>query len=119
YQEIIMKPIAALLLLVTIAIVGQAAPPAPRKTRSPAEQEIIALENKWGHTIETGDASTLDRLLAPEFSLSAPDGTMTDRAGTLSDMKSGVIKFDSIVLNDLQVVVFGETALAFGLETEK
>ena len=34
-------------------------------------------------------------------------------------MKSGVLKFESFVINELKIRIYGDTAVGFGLTTEK
>ena len=51
--------------------------------------------------------------------LTDPDGHLISKAKADADLKSGTLTLESFHLDDLKIRVFGQTAIAYGLETEK
>lgn len=83
------------------------------------EQMIIKSQEEWADALVNRDFSVIDRVVAPDWQITLPDGTVSTKAQVDADMKSGVIVFESFKIDDLKVRVDGNTAIAFGLETEK
>ena len=89
-------------------------------TVSPAsenvEQVITRLENDWVTAIVKKDTSTIDRLLADDFSGTTNDQVYS-KADAIEDVKSGT--HDSLQLDNIKVRVFGDTAIATMGQEEK
>ena len=68
--------------------------------------------------IVTKDTSTLDRLLAPEFTGTSPTGYTYSKEMAISDIKSGVYLVDRMDLEEISVNVYGDTAVAFTMQKE-
>ena len=83
------------------------------------EKLIIQMEKDWAIALVKGDAAAVDKIVAPEYVQTDFTGSIVGRAQLLADMKSGDLKFASFTVDELKVVVFGDTALAFGVDTEK
>jgi ketosteroid isomerase-like protein len=81
-----------------------------------AEDDIARLEEQWVQAIVGKDAATIDRLLADDFV-----GTTNDRRyvkqDALTDVKEGT--HDLLRLDDVQVRIFGDTAIVDVDQTEK
>ena len=60
------------------------------------------------------DVGTLDKLLAAELSYTHSNAQVQDKGGFIGAIKSGAIKYLSIDPNDVNVVVFGNTAIVTG-----
>ena len=86
-------------------------PPEPQvdieKRLAGLEQELVAAALK-------GDEAFLDRVLAKEYRLTGPDGTVTDKKAELQKAKSGNPAYEPIAATDLQVNVFGNAAVLSG-----
>ena len=63
------------------------------------------------------DRVALDRLYADDFIGIGPSGTVRTKPQVLSDFTSGDLKFQSITTDDVQVRVYGNTAVETGLST--
>ena len=59
------------------------------------------------------DAAELDRTLAPDYVIVRDNGVVRSRAETLAGIKSGATKFTAFNLSDVQVRLYGDTAVTF------
>ena len=74
------------------------------------EKEITALETQWTQSQKTNNPDQLAPLLAEKFVGTGADGTMENRTETLAEAKA--TKWTSAGYEDLQVTVYGSTAIA-------
>jgi acetamidase/formamidase/ketosteroid isomerase-like protein len=89
-------------------------------TTSGAESEIRAMEKQWNEARVKADIATLDRILAPGWTVTHGDGTINTKAEYLADLKSGARTFSADVKEDqLSVRIDGDTAIASGLSDSK
>ncbi len=95
--------------------------PAPATDRSAAsvEDTIVRIERTWADALVKGDLAAWNRCLADDWIGTTPEGTIVTKAGAYSDLKARRVTRELFRLDDLKVRVYGETAIAFGLETEK
>ena len=82
---------------------------------SKAIQELRKLVQTWDKAFVAGDAATLDRLLADEFSFLGGQ----DKAQNLASLKSRSPEstVESAVSTDVEVQIYGNTAVVTGLDT--
>jgi ketosteroid isomerase-like protein len=81
-----------------------------------AAKDIRAIERQWNEARVEADVATLDRILAPDWTVTHGDGTINTKAEYLADLKSGARQFSADVKeDDLTVRVYGDTAVASGL----
>jgi ketosteroid isomerase-like protein len=80
---------------------------------------ITDLERSWVAAIVQKDTGTLDRLLAPEFNGTSPNGMTYTKEMAIADIKSGVYVVDRMDLDEISVNVYGNTAVAFTTQREK
>src|SRR5436190_4688256 len=74
------------------------------------EQHIRQLNDEWVKAIVRADEETLDRIMANDFYFTYPlEGD--DKAQFISDITSGDLKIQHIVREQLNVRVFGNTAV--------
>ena len=97
----------ALLVLASAAVV-QAQPDG-----AVTEKAIVALEEQWLKSQQTNNADLVAPLLADKFVNTGDDGRVTNRAQYLADSKAS--KFADAANENVQVTVFGHTAIATGL----
>ena len=83
-----------------------------QKTGGATEKTVTALEQTWLQSQKTSNPDPLAPLLADKFVNTGSDGTVTAKAETLALVK--MMKFDSGEYYDVQVTVFGGTAIATG-----
>jgi uncharacterized protein (TIGR02246 family) len=63
------------------------------------------------------DAAALDRIYADDFIGVGPSGTVRTKPQVLADFTSGNLKFQTITTDDVQVRVYGNTAVETGRST--
>jgi ketosteroid isomerase-like protein len=79
------------------------------------EQELRDLVRAWDEAYVKADTATLDRLLAPEFAfVGGPK-----KAEYLDSFKSRSFMVESAVSTEIQVQVYGDSAVLIGLDTIK
>jgi ketosteroid isomerase-like protein len=109
------------LILVSALVVGlstSSSPAADEKSKD-VEQTIQKLEQQWGDALVKRDQATIDHIAGADWVLIDPEGEILSKAKVDGDLKSGTAAFESFHLDDLKVRVFGDTVIAYGLETEK
>ncbi len=85
--------------------------------RAEDERTILAGEASWAAAVASGEVGAIERLLAEDFLGIAPDGSFTDKAGELEELRRGAGRFLSNRLNEVRVRVYGDTAIAQGSES--
>jgi ketosteroid isomerase-like protein len=74
------------------------------------EQHVRQLNDDWVKAIMRADGATLDRIMADDFFFTYPlEGD--DKAQFISDITSGDLKIEHITREQLNVRVFGHTAV--------
>jgi ketosteroid isomerase-like protein len=63
------------------------------------------------------DAAALDRIYADDFIGVGPSGTVRTKPQVISDFRSGDLKFQSITTDEVQIRIYGKTAVETGLST--
>ena len=106
--------IAVLVLTVAPMGVGQE----QRGNHRPIVEEAIRkLDNERIQAQIHADATALDRIYAADFIGVGPSGTVRTKPQVLLDFTSGALKFQSITTDDVQVRVYGNTAVETGRST--
>jgi ketosteroid isomerase-like protein len=123
-----MKPILVVLLLAMMLSTyafGQkkAAGAKPQASSSqtvvPAnrvQEQIKKLEEEWATAFIKRDAAALNRILADDYHIIDPSGSVSDKAQTIKDITSGGMVFESIKYDNLKVRVYGTFAIVTGGE---
>ena len=107
--------IVAVLTAATIAL-GQG-PRARRDQRMSVELAIRQVDHERIQAQIHADAVTLDRIYASDFIGIGPSGRVRTKPQVLSDFTSGDLRFQSITTDDVQVRVYGNTAVETGRST--
>ena len=107
--------IVAVLIAATIAL-GQR-PRARRDQRRSVEQVIRQVDYERIQAQINADAVVLDRIYAADFIGIGPSGRVRTKPQVISDFTSGDLKFQSITTDDIQVRVYGNTAVETGRST--
>src|SRR5262249_960481 len=87
--------------------------------KSKDEQAIQRVEQEWAAALVKGDQAMIDRIESPDWTLADPEGNLVTKAMSDADLKSGKLKFESVHGDEITIRVFGDSAIAFGLVTEK
>lgn len=89
------------------------------KASGNVQDQIKKLEEEWANGAIKGDASVVDRFEADDIVSTDPSGRVTGKQQDVQDVKSGELKFESMNLSDVKVSVYGNTAVATGVNTLK
>ena len=88
-----------------------------KSQKSSVEQVIRQLDNERIQAQIGADAVALDRIYADDFIGIGPSGTVRTKAQVIADFTSGDLKFQSITTDEVQVRVYGNTAVETGRST--
>jgi ketosteroid isomerase-like protein len=93
---------------------AQAQPSAPS-----VEDQIMRMERDRAAAVVKGDVATLEGLTSDDYVLINANGQLSDKAGTMNAIKTGVIKLTANDVSDMKVRVYGDTAIVTGKSTAK
>jgi len=108
--------LAVMMLAAATITVGQ-------KQRGHSDQDSIvvqAIKRIDGERIEAqihADAAALNRIYANDFIGVGPSGTVRTKPQVIADFTSGNLKFQSITTDEVEVRVYGNTAVETGIST--
>ena len=108
--------IVVVMLAVTSMALGQKQS-AKSDQRRNVEQVIRRLDDERIQAQVHADATALDRIYADDFVGVGPSGTVRSKPQVIADFTSGDLKFQSITTDEVQVRVYGNTAVETGLST--
>jgi len=83
------------------------------------QEEIKKLEDEPNRAILHGDFATLDRMTSDDYSFITLRGELRTKAEIVKGFKSGTFKYDSRVVSDMNVRVYGDTAIVTGRAIQK
>jgi ketosteroid isomerase-like protein len=101
-----------LLGLLGLLSLGGAAWSQAQQTSDGIEKAVAALENQWLQSYKTNNPDLVAPLLADKFVSTDSDGKVMNKAQSLADAKA--TKNVSADYENVQVTVFGDTAIATG-----
>lgn len=84
-----------------------------------AKQEIQQIERERNRAILTSDTSTLDRMTSDDYTFITLRGELRTKAEIIQGFKSGSFHYDSRQISDLNVRVYGSTAIVTGRSVQK
>ena len=90
---------------------------ARRPPKRSVDQVIRQVDHERIQAQIGADAAALDRIYADDFIGIGPSGTVRAKPQVLADFTSGDLKFQSITTDDVQVRVYGNTAVETGRST--
>jgi uncharacterized protein (TIGR02246 family) len=94
-----------------LSLAGAAWSQAPQ-TGGGTERAVAALENQWLQSQKTNNPELVAPLLADKFVSTSSDGKVMDKAHMLADAKA--TKWTNAEYENVQVTIFGDTAIATG-----
>jgi len=105
-------------LVLTVAAMGEGQKESARGSHQTSVEEIIRkLDNERIQAQIHADATALGRIYAADFIGVGPSGRVRTKPQVISDFTSGDLKFQSITTDDVQVCVYGNTAVETGRST--
>jgi len=84
-----------------------------------AEEDIKKMLKDVETALGKNDADALDKIYAPDYTLTNQDGVLQTRAERLAGIKSGDLKYESFAYSDITVRTYGETAVVNNIATFK
>jgi ketosteroid isomerase-like protein len=79
------------------------------------EAALVELQQQLARAWVTRDRSTVERIIAPEWTSTGPDGRATDRERVLEQVfATGVHKIHDVKIDDVKARVFGDAAVVTG-----
>ena len=111
-----MKYLLVLTLALAMPVFARAA-----QTAASADDKaaITKLEQDWPVAFVKKDTAKMLSLGTPDCSFITSSGELISLKNFVADVKSGAYTVQSMHIDDLKVRVYGDTAVVFGLETEK
>jgi ketosteroid isomerase-like protein len=88
---------------------------ANREQGKSVEQAILQIDQERIQAQIGADAAALDRIYAADFIGIGPSGKLRNKTQVLSDFTSGELKFQTITTSDVEVRVYGNTAVETGI----
>jgi len=107
----------AVLVLTTASIALGQRPSANGDRRGSIEQVIRQLDRERIQAQIDADAAALERIYAADFIGIGPSGAVRTKPQVMSDFASGELKFQSITTDEVQVRIYGNTAVETGRST--
>ena len=86
------------------------------KNNSEDERALIKIQHEWAEARMKGDSSYTRRLEAENCTVVWPDGSIVNKREDLKSM-TGDIVFAEFKIDDLQVRLYGDTAIVVGQGT--
>lgn len=80
------------------------------------EKELLRIQDEWAAARVNRDVPYLERLYAREFRVHAMNGSVVSRQADIAAFASGDLKPDLVQDQDMEVSVYGDTALVTGIE---
>ena len=108
--------IAVVMVAATSIALGQKQSAKSNQRRN-VEQAIRRLDDERIQAQVHADKTALDRIYAEDFIGVGPSGTVRTKPQVIADFTSGDLKFQSITTAEVQVRVYGNTAVETGLST--
>jgi ketosteroid isomerase-like protein len=109
--------VIAILVLTTVSIALGQRPSTSGDRRGSIERVIRQLDHERIQAQIDADAAALEHIYAADFIGVGPSGTVRTKPQVISDFTSGELKFQSITTDEVQVRIYGNTAIETGRST--
>jgi hypothetical protein len=96
-----------------------AAPAHAQATASSVEEQIKKMERDRAAAVVKGDVAMLEGLTSDDYVFINASGQVSDKATTMNNLKTGVIKLTANEVSDLKVRLYGDTAVVTGKSTAR
>jgi ketosteroid isomerase-like protein len=83
------------------------------------EEELLKLEKEFARAIVKNDAEAIGQFVAAEWVIIDADGGIIDKSRFLGAVKSGVLIHEMMESDDVEVRIYGDTALVSALTRTK
>ena len=79
------------------------------------QQAVIKVLREWLGALARNDLAAVERIVADDYVITASPGVVLNKDQDLAPLRSGDTKFDSASAEDVNVRVFGSTAIVTGI----
>ncbi|MEJ7710936.1 MAG: nuclear transport factor 2 family protein [Pyrinomonadaceae bacterium] len=83
------------------------------------EQEVQQTLNDLAAALRSNDSTALDRIYADGYTFVGDTGVLMTKAQRIAAFKSGELKYESISFDDVNIHIYGDTAVATFSVTSK
>ncbi len=90
-----------------------------RSSSDKVREEIRALETARNEAIVHGDAAALERMTSDDYTFITLRGELRTKAEIVKGFSTGTFKYGSREISDLNIRVYGNTAVVTGRSTQK
>jgi ketosteroid isomerase-like protein len=77
-------------------------------------KELVALENRYNDALVRADWKMLENIEADDLFFTNADGSVSHKSDSISSLKSGEEKFESLAMSDVKVQSFGDVGVVTG-----
>lgn len=91
----------------------------PHAAGKSAVEEIRYLEEERNQAILHGDAAALERMTSDDYTFVTLRGEMLTKAAIVQNFRSGAAKYQSREISDLNIRVYGKSAVVTGRAIQK
>ena len=92
---------------------------AQAKRATTSKQAVRQLLDEISSALSRNDTAALDRSYADSYTLTNENGVLLTKAPRLAAIKSGELKFESVVFDEVNVRLYGNTTVATYRVTSK
>src|SRR5438132_3372430 len=115
-----MKKLAIIIILLAASSLASGQMTGKQKFRnSKVEQELKKVEDEWANAYLRHDAEPLKRILADEFITVGSNGQSHGKSQDIEELKSDSAAYEYSTPYDLDIRVYGNTAVVIGRTKEK
>jgi ketosteroid isomerase-like protein len=83
------------------------------------EMELLRANQEYDEALVRGDAAALDRIYSDDFIYTTPDGEVRDKAQQISFTRSGDLRLESGLSDDVRIRIYGNMAVMTGRFTAR
>jgi ketosteroid isomerase-like protein len=117
-----MKRLLSVILAATacaVFVTAQQRTTSSTSDKKSVEEKIKSLEDERNQAILHGDFATLDRMTSEDYTFVTLRGELRTKEDILKGFKTGSFKYDSREVSDMNVRVYGDTAIVTGRAIQK
>ncbi|MBV9959217.1 MAG: nuclear transport factor 2 family protein [Acidobacteria bacterium] len=82
---------------------------------SKEQREVLAVLNDWVDALTKNDLGRLERIVGDDYLITTSENTILNKEQDLSPIKTGDVKFQTVSTQDVNIRVFGKTAIVTGI----
>jgi len=113
------KSVISILAIFAVALVSSTQAGSDKHAARSAVAAIRLLEEERNQAILHGDAAALERMTSDDYTFVTLRGEMLTKAAIVQNFRSGAAKYQSREISDLNVRVYGNSAVVTGRAVQK